>query len=120
MESEVLVTVQLRFPAIDHRALADHLAPVVTEAIAAAGRLTSVSVQGYDPEDDGGGDEAEAQQLKAAADNLAQKVEWAYNDACFTAPEDHERMNRQWRVMMDALRAYRELPSVGDSERDPG
>lgn len=46
-----------------------------------------------------------------AADNLAQKVEWAYNDACFTAPEDRERMNRQWGVMMDALREYREAAS---------
>lgn len=51
-----------------------------------------------------------------AADNLAQKVEWAYNDACFTAPEDHERMNRQWRVMMEALRAYRELVDGDDGE----
>lgn len=55
MESEVLVTVQLRFPAIDHRALAEHLSPIVTEAIAAGGHLTSVSVQGYEPEEDGDG-----------------------------------------------------------------
>ena len=47
--------------------------------------------------------------LREAAENLARKVEWAYEDACFTAPEDTERMNRHWRVITEALRGYRDI-----------
>jgi hypothetical protein len=52
IESEVLVTVQLRFPALDRRALADHLSPILVEAITAGGSLTSFSIQGYEPNED--------------------------------------------------------------------
>lgn len=59
-----------------------------------------------------------AEQRVEAADNLAQKVEWAYNDACFTAPEDRERMNRQWMVMTTALAAYRKVSEPLADERN--
>lgn len=53
MADELLVSIQLRFPSLDRRALADHLTPVVREALAAGGNLTSSTVQPYD-DDDGG------------------------------------------------------------------
>jgi hypothetical protein len=50
--SELLVSVQMRFPSLDREALAAHLAPVITVAIAAGGTLTTLSVQPYDPDED--------------------------------------------------------------------
>jgi hypothetical protein len=50
--SEVLVTIQLRFPLMDRAVLAEHLAGLAVAAIAAGGTSTSISVQGYDEEDD--------------------------------------------------------------------
>jgi hypothetical protein len=52
MSDELLVTVQMRFPSLDRKALAEHLAPVMTTAVAAGGVSTSVSIQAYDPDDE--------------------------------------------------------------------
>lgn len=49
MEPEILVTISLRLPQADRRALADHLAPVIKEAIIAGGDTVYVSLQPYDP-----------------------------------------------------------------------
>lgn len=50
---ETLVTVQIRFPTVDRAAVADLVAPVMREAVAAGGEHVSISVQGFT------GDEAE-------------------------------------------------------------
>lgn len=50
-EPELLVNLALTFPNLDRRALAEHLAPIITAAIAAGGRSTNVSIQPYDPND---------------------------------------------------------------------
>lgn len=50
MEPEILVVVSLRLPQSDRRALADHLAPVVKEAIIAGGDSVQVVLQAYTPE----------------------------------------------------------------------
>jgi len=42
----------MRFPTLDRRALAAHLAPVVEACIAAGGNSTSLSVQEYEEEGD--------------------------------------------------------------------
>lgn len=52
MTEELLVTVQMRFPSLDRQALSEHLAPVMTAAVAAGGNSTSVSIQKYTPDDD--------------------------------------------------------------------
>lgn len=52
MEPEILVTVSFRLPQADRRALADHLAPVIREAIVAGGDTTMLNMQPYTPEDD--------------------------------------------------------------------
>lgn len=51
MSTELLVTIQMSFPTLDREALAEHLAPVMTAAVAAGGVGTSVSVQPYDPDE---------------------------------------------------------------------
>lgn len=51
MEPEILVTISLRLPQADRRALADHLAPVIKEAIIAGGDTAYVSLQPYDPDE---------------------------------------------------------------------
>lgn len=51
MEPEILVNITLRLPQADRRALADHLAPVIKEAIVAGGDTVMVSLQPYDPDD---------------------------------------------------------------------
>lgn len=53
MEPEILVSVTLRLPQSDRRALAEHLAPVIREAIIAGGDSVHVSLQPYDPEETG-------------------------------------------------------------------
>lgn len=52
MEPEILVNISLRLPQADRRALAEHLAPVIKEAIVAGGDTVYVSLQPYDPEKD--------------------------------------------------------------------
>lgn len=52
MEPEILVNVSLRLPQADRRALADHLAPVIKEAIIAGGDTVHIGLQPYDPEND--------------------------------------------------------------------
>lgn len=52
MDPEILVSITLRLPQADRRALADHLAPVIKEAIIAGGDSVMVNLQPYDPEDD--------------------------------------------------------------------
>lgn len=50
MDPEILVSINLRLPQADRRALADHLAPVIKEAIIAGGDSVMVSLQPYDPD----------------------------------------------------------------------
>lgn len=55
MEPEILVTVQFRLSqaeALDRRALAEHLSPLMTEAVAVGGDKVSISLQPYDPDSD--------------------------------------------------------------------
>lgn len=51
MEPEILVTVSLRLPQADRRALAEHLAPVIREAIVAGGDTVHVGLQPYTPDE---------------------------------------------------------------------
>lgn len=51
MDPEILVSINLRLPQADRRALADHLAPVIKEAIVAGGDSVMVSLQPYDPDE---------------------------------------------------------------------
>lgn len=52
MEPEILVNITFRIPQADRRALADHLVPVIKEAIIAGGDTVHISLQPYDPEED--------------------------------------------------------------------
>jgi len=52
MEPEILVNVSLRLPQADRRALADHLAPVIKEAIVAGGDTVHIGLQPYDPNEE--------------------------------------------------------------------
>jgi phenylpyruvate tautomerase PptA (4-oxalocrotonate tautomerase family) len=54
MEPEILVNISLRLPQADRRALADHLTPVIKEAIIAGGDTVHVVLQPYDPDEDSG------------------------------------------------------------------
>lgn len=49
-DNEVLVTLQLRFAAGDRTALANHLSPLIHEAVVSGGRFLSVSIQSVEPE----------------------------------------------------------------------
>lgn len=51
-DREVRVSLSLTFPELDRAALAEHLAPVVTAAIAAGGNLTSLYITTEDVEDE--------------------------------------------------------------------
>lgn len=51
MEPEILINVSFRLPQADRRALADHLAPVIREAIIAGGDTVHVALQPYDPDE---------------------------------------------------------------------
>jgi hypothetical protein len=50
-DREVLVTIQLRFPALDRQALAEHIQPLFREATTAGGNMTSFSIQYINEED---------------------------------------------------------------------
>jgi len=52
MEPEILVTISIRLPQADRQALADHLAPLMREAIAAGGDKTHINLMPYDPDED--------------------------------------------------------------------
>lgn len=52
MEPEILVNISLHLPQSDRRALAEHLAPVIREAIIAGGDTVHISLQPYTPDDD--------------------------------------------------------------------
>lgn len=51
MEPEILVNLSLRLPQADRRALAEHLAPVIKEAIIAGGDTVHIGLQPYDPDE---------------------------------------------------------------------
>jgi len=51
MEPEILVNIALRLPQADRRALAEHLGPVIKEAIIAGGDTVHISLQPYDPDE---------------------------------------------------------------------
>lgn len=51
-DTETLVSVSLRFPTVDRAAVADLIAPIMQAAVAAGGEHVSISVQGYDPEEE--------------------------------------------------------------------
>jgi aromatic ring-opening dioxygenase catalytic subunit (LigB family) len=53
MDPEILVNISFRLPQADRRTLADHLAPVVKEAIIAGGDTVHFALQPYDPEENG-------------------------------------------------------------------
>ena len=52
MESEILVIISMRLLQADREALAMHLAPVIREAIIAAGDNVNIGLQPYSPEND--------------------------------------------------------------------
>lgn len=52
MEPEILVNINFRLPQSDRRALAEHLAPVFKEAVAAGGDTVHVSLQPYYPDEE--------------------------------------------------------------------
>lgn len=52
MEPEILVNVSFRLPQADRRALAEHISPVVKEAIVAGGDTVHVGLQPYDPDEE--------------------------------------------------------------------
>jgi len=52
VEPEILVTITIRLPQGDRRALAEHLSPVIKEAIAAGGDKVHVALMPYDPDED--------------------------------------------------------------------
>lgn len=51
-EPEILVNITFRLPNHDRTALADHIAPVIHEAIRAGGIGTTISVQPWDPDEE--------------------------------------------------------------------
>lgn len=51
MDPEILITISMRLPQSDRHALADHLAPVIKEAIIAGGDTVHVALQPYDPDE---------------------------------------------------------------------
>jgi len=52
LEPEILVNLTLRLPQADRRALAEHLAPVIREAIIAGGDSVHIVLTPYTPSDD--------------------------------------------------------------------
>ena len=52
LDPEILVNVTLRLPQADRRALADHLAPLLKEAIIAGGDTVHVVMTPYTPAND--------------------------------------------------------------------
>jgi hypothetical protein len=51
-EPELLINISLRFPQLDRIALAEHLAPLVTEALKAGGVSMNISIQPYNPDEE--------------------------------------------------------------------
>lgn len=52
MDPEILVTISLRLPQADRRALGEHLSDVMKEAVVAGGDTVHISLQPYDPDED--------------------------------------------------------------------
>lgn len=52
MEPEILINISFRLPQADRTALADHLSPVIREAIIAGGDTVHVGLQPYDPDEE--------------------------------------------------------------------
>lgn len=52
MEPELLVSISLRLPQSDRKTLAEHLAPLMKEAVAAGGITFNMSMQPYDPDEE--------------------------------------------------------------------
>lgn len=52
MEPEILVNITFRLPQSDRGVLADHLAPVMKEAIQAGGDTVHLSLQPYTPDEE--------------------------------------------------------------------
>jgi hypothetical protein len=52
MEPQILVNVSLRLPQGDRAAIAQHLGPVIHEAIKAGGDTVHISLQPFTPDDD--------------------------------------------------------------------
>ncbi len=52
MEPEILVSISIRLPQTDRVTLAQHLAPLVHEALTVGGHTTSIALQPYTPEED--------------------------------------------------------------------
>lgn len=52
LEPEILVNISLRLPQSDRRALGEHLAPIMKEAVIAGGITVHISMQPYDPDGD--------------------------------------------------------------------
>jgi hypothetical protein len=51
MEPEILVNISLRLPQSDRRILAEHLSPILKEAIIAGGDTVHFALQPYDPDE---------------------------------------------------------------------
>lgn len=52
MEPEILVTISFQLPQADRRALAEHVAPVIKEAIQAGGDTVHIGFQPYTPDEE--------------------------------------------------------------------
>lgn len=52
MDPEILVTISLRLPQADRRALGEHLSDVMKEAVIAGGDTVHIALQPYDPDAD--------------------------------------------------------------------
>lgn len=52
MEPEILFNVTFRLPQADRQALAEHLGPVIKEALIAGGDTVHISLQPYNPDED--------------------------------------------------------------------
>lgn len=52
MDPEILVTISMRLPQADRRVLAEHLALVMKEAVAAGGDSVNINLQPYDPDEE--------------------------------------------------------------------
>lgn len=52
MEPEILVSISMRLPQADRVTLAEHLNPLVQEAIKVGGTTTNISMQPYDPDEE--------------------------------------------------------------------
>lgn len=52
MEPEILINITFRLPQSDRNALAQHLAPVMKEAIQTGGDTVHISLQPYTPDEE--------------------------------------------------------------------